>query len=256
MKPATIGFLMPGLLWEYGSWNTTTDPLTNVVATTWLPMDAVTGAELPICAIAGTTFGSFVWGGAADILGRRAAILLSVILFCATAICGAMPSFELNLVMCFLMGSSVGGLIPVCISMLGEVLPSKYRTRALIAILSTGSAGGYLAASGCAFEISAWRVLWFIGLPTGSLLLPLLWFMPESYRFLILNGRNTEAIEVMKFYLGKDIPITLDNIHKYIKVVDVPIVTHTAFSGAYFSAKFDGIKKLLALANRRSPQVP
>ena len=80
MKPATLGFVIPGMSSEYG-------------------IPASRTAWLLICALAGTTIGSVVWGVLADRLGRRAAILLASLMFIGTAICGAMPSFAANLVM-------------------------------------------------------------------------------------------------------------------------------------------------------------
>jgi MFS family permease len=89
MKPATIGFIMPGLLAEYG-------------------LTKTQGAVLPTVAISGTVIGSIIWGFMADRVGRKYSILLSTILFIATSICGAMPSFPTNIFMCWLMGVSVG----------------------------------------------------------------------------------------------------------------------------------------------------
>jgi MFS transporter, putative metabolite:H+ symporter len=92
MKPATLGFVLPGMRNEYG-------------------IPSATAAMLPFVALTGTTVGSFLWGWLADIYGRRVSILLSTILFVSTSICGAMPAFEWNLVMCFLMGCSAGGML-------------------------------------------------------------------------------------------------------------------------------------------------
>jgi putative MFS transporter len=94
MKPATLGFVLPGMRGEYG-------------------LAKSTVALLPFVALTGTTVGSFLWGWLADIYGRRVSILLSTILFVSTSICGAMPSYSWNLVMCFLMGCSAGGMLPV-----------------------------------------------------------------------------------------------------------------------------------------------
>ena len=187
MKPATIGFIMPGMLEEYG-------------------LSKQQGAALPTVAISGTTLGSVIWGYLGDKIGRRACILLSVMMFLSTSICGAMPSFQLNLLMCFIMGLSVGGLIPVCVALLSEVIPMRYRSKALITVLTLGSAGGYLAASGIASRIPAWRVLWFIGFPSGIFLVPLTLLMPESFRFLVITGREVDALRSMRYFTGRDIP--------------------------------------------------
>ena len=70
MKPASLGFVTPGMRMEYG-------------------LDrAAAVALLPFSALSGTVVGSFVWGLLADIYGRRASILLSSVMFVGTSICG------------------------------------------------------------------------------------------------------------------------------------------------------------------------
>ena len=176
MKPATLGFVLPGMSREYG-------------------IPASTAALLPFVALLGTTIGSFLWGWLADIYGRRVSILLSTILFVSTAICGAMPLFELNLLMCFLMGCSAGGMLPVVYTLLAEVMPPRHRSWVLVLVGGTGLVGGYLAASAGAhlFEPEfGWRSLWLQGFPTGILLLLLARYIPESPRFLAEQGREAE----------------------------------------------------------------
>lgn len=176
MKPATLGFVLPGLRAEYG-------------------ITQSTAALLPLVALTGTTVGSLLWGWLADVYGRRVSILLSTILFAATAICGAMPTFGWNLVMCFLMGSSAGGMLPVVYTLLTEVMPPRHRSWVLVLVGGFGLVGGYLAASGAAhaFEPTyGWRVLWLQGFPTGLLLLALARFIPETPRFLAEQGRTAE----------------------------------------------------------------
>lgn len=185
MKPATLGFVLPGLAKEYG-------------------LSKSTAALLPFCALIGTTVGSFVWGWLADAYGRRTSIILSTILFVSTSICGAMPDFRLNLVMCFLMGASAGGMLPVVYTLLAELMPPKHRAWVLVSVGGTGLIGGYLAASAAAtlFEPDyGWRSLWLQGFPSGLLLLALARFIPESPRFLLAQGRTAE-LEALKRKLG------------------------------------------------------
>jgi len=184
MKPATLGFVLPGLAKEYG-----------------IPKS--TAAYLPFVALTGTTVGSFLWGWLADVYGRRVSILLSTILFVSTSICGAMPLFELNLVMCFLMGASAGGMLPVVYTLLAEIMPPRHRSWVLVLVGGTGLVGGYLAASGAAhtFEPSfGWRALWLQGFPTGLFLLALARVIPESPRFLAERGRTVELAAMQRKY--------------------------------------------------------
>jgi MFS transporter, putative metabolite:H+ symporter len=184
MKPATLGFVLPGLSEEYR-------------------IGRADAAWLPFVALTGTAIGSLVWGWLADIYGRRVSILLSTILFVSTSICGAMPAFQWNLVMCFLMGCSAGGMLPVVYTLLAEVMPPRHRSWVLVLVGGTGLVGGYLAASAAAslFEpLFGWRVLWLQGFPTGLLLLALARWIPESPRFLAETGRHEELAEMERKY--------------------------------------------------------
>ena len=177
MKPASLGFVTPGMRAEYG-------------------VDSATVAWFPFAALVGTVTGSFAWGALADIYGRRATILLSSVLFIGTSICGAMPDFRWNVLMCLLMGMAAGGMLPVAYALLAEIMPTKHRGWCLVLIGGIGSVGGYLAASLLSALLQpefGWRIMWFLNLPTGLLLIALSPFLPESARFLQLMGRGAEA---------------------------------------------------------------
>lgn len=177
MKPATLGFVLPGMGREYG-------------------IGRETAALLPLFALIGTVVGSLIWGWLADRYGRRVSIILSTILFIATSVCGAMPSLPWNLLMCFLMGASAGGMMPVVYTLLAETMPARSRSWILVLVGGTGLIGGYLAASLFANLLEppfGWRSLWLQGFPTGLLLLGLARFIPESPGFLAAQGRPEEA---------------------------------------------------------------
>jgi putative MFS transporter len=184
MKPASLGFVVPGMIVEYG-------------------VDKTTVAWLPFAALAGTVVGSVAWGLIADVYGRRAAILLAAVMFIGTAICGAMPSLWWNVGMCFLMGAAAGGLLPVAYALLAEMMPSRHRGWALVLVGGLGAAGGYLAASGCSAWLQpwfGWRILWLLNLPTGLVLILLNTLIPESASFLLSRGHNEDAQVVMHHF--------------------------------------------------------
>lgn len=181
MKPATLGFVMPGMKAEYG-------------------LGTLEVSIFPISALTGTVVGSVLWGVLADRLGRRATILLSSILFVGTAICGAMPAFGWNVLMCFLMGAAAGGMLPIVYALMAESVPAGQRGWLVVLHGGMGTTGGYLAAAGAAALLEphfGWRVLWFLNLPTGLLMLWLNRWIPESPRFLLQCGRIDEARAVM-----------------------------------------------------------
>jgi putative MFS transporter len=177
MKPASLGFVVPGMEVEYG-------------------ISSAKAALLPFLALCGTALGSFVWGALADLYGRRATILLSAVMFIGTSICGAMPSFGWNLLMCFLMGLSAGGMLPVAYALLAEIMPTRHRGWSLVVVGGAGALGGYLAASGLSAllqPVFGWRIMWFLNLPSGLILIALSPLIPESARFLVHIGRPEEA---------------------------------------------------------------
>lgn len=184
MKAATLGFVTPGMRAEYN-------------------LAASTVALLPLSGLTGTAVGSIVWGRLADIYGRRASILLAAVMFVGTSICGAMPSFSWNILMCFMMGLAAGGMLPVANALLAEIMPTKHRGWCLVLLGGIGTIGGYYATSelsGLLQPHFGWRVMWLIGFPTGLLLIVLSALMPESARFLLEMGRIEEACQTLARY--------------------------------------------------------
>ncbi|MGN6789189.1 MAG: MFS transporter [Rhodanobacteraceae bacterium] len=195
MKPASIAFVMPGMAHEYA-------------------IGMSKAGYLALSALVGTAVGSVVWGRLADVFGRRAAILLSALLFMGTAICGTMPSFEWNLVMCFMMGAAAGGMLPIAFTLMAETVPARHRGWLLVALGGVGTSAGYLAASGAAAMLEpafSWRVLWLLNLPTGALIVVLNRFIPESPRFLANAGLEDQARAVLARFAGSPQALVQDD---------------------------------------------
>lgn len=199
MKPAALSFVAPGMAKEYGLRAATN------------PHGGLPVALLPLFGISGTVLGSWLWGWMADRVGRRSSILLAGLLFVTTSICGAMPSFEWNLVMCFAMGIGAGGMLPITFVLLAETIPARHRSW-LMVLVGGGVAGlGYILTSWLAGLLTphySWRILWLIGLPTGALFLALNHWIPESPRFLMATGRTGEAQRVLRQFGAAILPAT------------------------------------------------
>lgn len=181
MKPATLGFVIPGMRSEYG-------------------LDFARVAVLPFIALLGTTVGSFIWGALADLYGRRATILLASVVFMGTAICGCMPSFAWNIFMCFLMGVGAGGMLPVAYALLAEIMPTRHRGWCLVLVGGIGSIGGYFATGALSAWLQpyfGWRIMWLINLPLALILIVVSPLLQESARFLESMGRLDEARETL-----------------------------------------------------------
>ncbi|MEU7146031.1 MFS transporter [Nocardia sp. NPDC046473] len=196
MKPTTLAFVVPGVAKEYGL-KTATNP------------GGLPAALLPLAGITGTVIGSFIWGALSDRIGRKAAILLAGVFFVATSVCGTMPSFQLNLVMCLIMGISAGGMLPIAFTLLAETIPARHRGWLLV-LIGGDIAGAYVITSWLSSTIGdtySWRVMWLIGFPTGLLTILLTRWVPESPRFLLALGRRKEAEEVLRLYNASIIPV-------------------------------------------------
>ena len=190
MKPITLSFVAPGMAREYG------------LKSPANPHGGLPVSLLPLVAITGTVVGSLVWGALADRIGRRSSVLFSAMLFVTTAICGTMPGFSWNLLMCFIMGAAVGGMLPVAFALMAETIPARHRGW-LMVLIGGNAAGAYAITSWLAGALTphfSWRILWLIGLPTGLLLIALNRWIPESPRYLLATGREAEAERTMAYY--------------------------------------------------------
>ncbi|MEO3800400.1 MFS transporter [Nonomuraea sp. B1E8] len=190
MKPITLGFVAPGMAKEYG------------LKSALNPAGELPVALLPLAGLTGTVLGSLLWGWMGDKIGRKPSILFAGVLFIGTAICGVMPDFEWNLIMCAAMGLGAGGMLPIAFSLLAEAIPPRHKGWVMV-LIGGNLAIAYLAASWLSATLVpeySWRVLWLAGLPTGVVLILLNRFIPESPRFLLAHGRDAEARTIMARY--------------------------------------------------------
>ena len=181
MKPITVGFVLPGFKSEYS-------------------LSTAQAACLAFFGIGGTAVGSVFWGWMADRVGRRAVLLFTSLVFVVTSSCGAMVNWQTNVVMCCIMGLASGGLLPVALAFLAEVLPSRHRGWMMVVI--GGELGlAYAASSWLATWLTpqyTWRMLWLAGAPFGLFLLVLSYVTPESPRFLLTVGQRARAGAVLR----------------------------------------------------------
>lgn len=210
MKPTTLSFVLPGMTEEYGL----KSPLN--------PEGNIPAALVPFAGILGTVIGSFVWGWLGDTIGRRASILLAAVTFIGTSICGSMPAYSMNVIMCFIMGLGVGGMLPIMYTIMAETIPARHRGWVMV-LIGGDVIGAYILTSWLAAELVptySWRILWLIGLPSGLLLILLNKWIPESPRYLLTHGRYEEAKKVMRRYGAKIIEDETTNLNVEEKVQD------------------------------------
>lgn len=156
--------------------------------------------------LAGAAIGAVVGGHLSDRIGRRRLIIaLAVIFFVAAVGCVVAPSYVILLVFRFLLGLAVGGASVTVPVYLGEVAPFEHRGSLVSRnelMIVTGQFLAFVinAIIGNVFHADAhtWRYMMTVAaLPAIALFFGML-RMPESPRWLVLKGREDEALEVLK----------------------------------------------------------
>ncbi|WP_428030749.1 sugar porter family MFS transporter [Ancylobacter sp.] len=159
--------------------------------------------------VLGLTVGSFLAGGLADRFGRRYLLMSTAALFVAGAFLSALaPSLVWLLMARAAVGLAIGIASPTTGIYVAEISPSAIRGRLLSFEAATYGVGAILAyCVGIWFEASpeGWRYMFaFIAVPStiyGLLLLPL----PESPRWLAMQGRHAAARRVLRQFDERDI---------------------------------------------------
>ena len=146
--------------------------------------------------LAGLAIGSFFSGPIADRFGRKVVILGSVALFGAVSLASAWsPSITALAGLRFIAGVGLGGAMPTTYTLAAEFCPDRLRST-LVAPIGCGiSAGGVLGGVLAAHLIApyGWQSLLIVGGLLPMLLLPLLmWALPESIRYRIASGDESE----------------------------------------------------------------
>src|SRR5919108_1707708 len=81
---------------------------------------------------------------------------------------------------------------PAAYALLAEIMPTRHRGWSLVMVGGIGALGGFFAASSLSALLQplfGWRIMWFLNLPTGLILVALSPLLPESARFLQHVGR-------------------------------------------------------------------
>lgn len=159
--------------------------------------------------LVGCVFGAAAGGWLSDRYGRRRVLLLSALLFGASAIGAALPA---NLTE-FAIARFAGGLAIGVASMLAplyiaEVAPAAIRGR-LVALnqmtIVSGILLAYLVNWGFSFAgESSWRWMFAAAAVPAVLFLIALFFVPESPRWLVENNREDEARAIITRVSGAE----------------------------------------------------
>ena len=150
--------------------------------------------------IFGMMIGAALSGAISDRLGRRTVILYTLLIYSiGSFLCGLATEYWMLIVFRFITGFGLGGELPAAATLVSELSPLKSRGRNVV-ILESFWAWGWLAASLVAFLLipsHGWRIAFFVGAVPALFAAALRFKVPESPRFLEVNGRREEAEKVV-----------------------------------------------------------
>jgi len=166
------------------------------------------------------TLAMMVSGPLSDRFGRRAVLKWAAVLFAISAVASAIaPSFLVLVIARMVGGLGVGAALIIAPMYIAEIAPARIRGRMvsfnqlnIVIGISAAFFSNYLilrlgqsdAAWALALRLDAWNWRWMLGLETlpAVLYFGALYFVPESPRWLVMQGREAEALEVMERVTG------------------------------------------------------
>jgi len=166
--------------------------------------------------IVGCIIGAAFAGVLSDKFGRKRVLLVAAILFIISCIGSATPdSFNIYIIFRIIGGLGIGITSTLCPLYNAEIAPTKYRGR-LVALNQLATVTGiflvyfvnlWISNSGdTAWQIeSSWRWMFGTGAIPGLIFLIALFFVPESPRWLMKQGRREEANSILKKIHGEEL---------------------------------------------------
>lgn len=148
--------------------------------------------------LVGMALGGPLFGYVGDRFGRRTAILLSTIVYgLFTLMMVAAPGLNAILILRFVSGIGLGGLLPNTVALNAEYAPKRLRAT-LIIIMFMGLAVGGILPSVVATTLQSrfgWQAFFFVGGISPLILAVALYFyLPESIKFLVTKkGASVQA---------------------------------------------------------------
>ena len=176
---AVMGFIAPSLKEQWGISNSDLAPVISA-------------------ALFGLTIGAMVAGPMADKFGRKKVLLVCVWGFGLFTLAGALADSVSHLVVLrFIAGLFMGGVMPQCVTLATEYSPKRITSFLITVVIcgfSLGAAmGGFLAS--WLIPAFGWQSMLVVaGIVPCLLALVLTWKLPESTGFMILKKQPSEKI--------------------------------------------------------------
>ncbi|CAN5340329.1 MFS transporter [soil metagenome] len=191
VAPLLLGFIM-----LFDSWDSVAIAYVMPSLVSQWHLTPVAMGSLMSAGYAGQFVGAILLGILAERFGRMPVFLVSMAIMCVLAIgCALSPDYHTLFVLRFVQGIMIGGALPVAITYINELAPTRIRGR-YFATFQFICMSGYAAASLSSTYVIphlGWRWLFGLG-ATPLVLLPLVVvLLPESPRWLARIGRIADA---------------------------------------------------------------
>ncbi|MEQ1887367.1 MAG: MFS transporter, partial [Bryobacteraceae bacterium] len=149
-------------------------------------------------ALFGVLIGSLGTSMLADRIGRRPVLIGSALYFSAlTLLTGRATTVNEMLLIRFLAGIGLGGIMPNTMALVGEYAPSRIRITAMVIVSNGFNAGAALGGFVAAWLIPAfgWRSVFLFGGLIPLVIAALMFFLlPESLQFLVVRKKSPVLI--------------------------------------------------------------
>jgi AAHS family 4-hydroxybenzoate transporter-like MFS transporter len=176
---AAMGFIAPALAQDWGVDRSQLGPVMSA-------------------ALGGMIFGALLSGPAADRFGRKVVLVFSMLVFGGFSLASAYAgNLDTLVILRFLTGIGLGAAMPNATTLFSEYCPDRIRSL-LVTCMFCGynlgmATGGFI--SGWMIPAYGWHSLFLLGgwAPLALTVL-VIFVLPESYRFLIVRGGDTEKV--------------------------------------------------------------
>jgi AAHS family 4-hydroxybenzoate transporter-like MFS transporter len=149
----------------------------------------------------GVMMGSLLFGALADYFGRKWLVIAGVLVFALGSLATSRATSVSDLVMLrFVTGLGLGGVLPNTIALTGEYSPQRRRTLLIMLMFMTVSLGSAIGGSVAAKLITAygWQIIFVIGSILPLILCPfLIAWLPESLSLLALDERRNDQVRAL-----------------------------------------------------------
>ncbi len=182
-------------------------------------------------ALLGSAAGAFAAGPLSDRIGRTRCMMMASALFTISAIGSGMPIGLADFIFWRILGGiGVGAASVLAPAYIAECSPAEMRGRlgslqqlAIVVGIFAALVGAYAIASAAGsasapfwFGFEAWRWMFWSEAPAAIMYGIFAFIIPESPRFLVAQGRHSEAEEVLLRIVGKDASNRVAEIHRTV----------------------------------------